>query len=579
MKNVKIFCSIPVFITLLLGYTQSLGQPPARQTPGGAPPIARPAIQPPYTSLVPKFTFGKTLKEQEEQLKNNPLMLRFAEARKQAAIANPNRPIYHMTSAEGRLGDPNGLAFWQGRWHMFYQGFPPDDGRQHWGHVVSDDLVHWRDLPYAIYPNPERAVFSGSALVEDNRVIAMYHGAGLGNIAAVSDDPLLLNWEKKLKNGLPTISTKSPDGTSLLPYVVFDPSIWKRDGTYYALAGGKRAPETAAIGRQPQAMAYLFKSKDLVNWDYLHEFVEGDRYTMIGDDYACPYFWPIGDRYIMNFFSHMSGGQFLLGDYDKAKDKFTATSGSGPSGLGPPSSTPDGKGGVVVVYTVGGVLAIPRKLTLLGRDEIGQEPAADFSSLHYNPKHIGTTPLPANKEVVLNGISGNTMEISAEIAPGNAQTIELNVLRSPNKEEYTRIIIFRGKGYNGTGQVYVQGPGTALVPIGMLPGLLGTPRPAAPPAPAPMTQSSLLTIDPSYSSLTGTFRGVYTVPFNLNQNDPIKLRVFIDKGLVEVFVNGKQALSLSVSPSRDDSVGVSLRAQGQDAELKMLDAWQMKGIY
>ncbi len=110
---------------------------------------------PDYTSRVPKYTFGKTLGEQEEQLKTNPLILRFKESRRKMA-GDPYRPIYHYVNPENRLNDPNGLCFWQGRWHLFYQGYPPEDPRQHWGHAVSDDLIHWRDLPYANYPTPER---------------------------------------------------------------------------------------------------------------------------------------------------------------------------------------------------------------------------------------------------------------------------------------------------------------------------------------------------------------------------------------------------------------------------------------
>jgi beta-fructofuranosidase len=582
--NLKILGSISVFIALLFGYSQSSGQVPAgqrppAQTPAGQRPPA-PVYQPPYTSATPHFTFGKTLKEQEDQLKNNPLMLRFAESRKALMAANPNRPIYHMFAAEGRLGDPNGLAFWQGNWHLFYQAWPTDDSRQHWGHVVSKDLVHWRDLPYAIYPNPEIKVYSGSTLVEDNRVIAMYYGTAKGDMVAVSDDPLLLNWNKILKNGGAVIPTMSSDG-SMLPYVVFDACIWNKDGTYYSLAGGKRAPETALGGKPPQAMAYLFKSKDLVNWDYVHEFVEGDRYTMLGDDYACPYFWPLGDKYILIFFSHNSGGQFLLGDYDKTRDKFIATFGSGPKGLAQPSSTPDGKGRVVVVYAVGGVLGIPRLLTLLGPDEVGQEPAPDFSSLHYDARQIGKTLLPANQEVVLNGISGNTMEISAEIDPKGSHSIELNVLRSPGNEEYTRILISKGPRTYGRGIAYIQGPGTALMPDDLVPLFIpghpgrvntGFGRGAGTPGPQP----KLLTIESYYA---GNFSAPLTGSFLLSPGESIKLRVFIDKGLVEVFVNGKQALSTSVNPSRLDSKSVSIKSHGQDAELISLDAWQMKGIY
>ncbi|MCP4451715.1 MAG: twin-arginine translocation signal domain-containing protein, partial [Planctomycetes bacterium] len=102
-------------------------------------------------SKVPRFTFANTRAEQERQLKGNPLLARFRESRK-TLLKDPHHPFYHFVSPENRLNDPNGLCFWQGQWHMFYQGYPPEDPRQHWGHVVSDDLIHWRDLPYAIYP-------------------------------------------------------------------------------------------------------------------------------------------------------------------------------------------------------------------------------------------------------------------------------------------------------------------------------------------------------------------------------------------------------------------------------------------
>ncbi|MEN6453090.1 MAG: hypothetical protein ABFD10_02460, partial [Prolixibacteraceae bacterium] len=128
-----------------------------------------------YTSKVPHFTFGNEPEEQEKQLKDNPLVQRFRQSRKELS-ADRHRPFYHFISPEGKLNDPNGLCFWKGKWHLFFQAYPPEDPRQHWGHAVSDDLIHWRDLPYAIYPVPEEMVFSGSTWVENNRVIAMYHG-------------------------------------------------------------------------------------------------------------------------------------------------------------------------------------------------------------------------------------------------------------------------------------------------------------------------------------------------------------------------------------------------------------------
>ena len=542
------------------------------------------ADQPPYISPVPKFTFATTLAEQEQQLKTNPLVLRFAESRKKQST-DPYRPIYHFVSPESTLNDPNGLCFWQGNWHMFYQGYPPEDRRQHWGHAISKDLIHWKDLPYAIYPSPERAVFSGGAMVEDNRVIAIYQGTAVGNMVAVSDDPLLLNWEKV--TGKAVIPAKSTTGFSL-PYSVFDPSIWKKDGIYYSLSAG-RAPRSdgGLFGT-----ASLFRSKDLATWEYLHEFVEGDRFTLKGDDYACPYFWPIGDRYIMPFFSHMSGGQYLLGDYDKAKDKFLVSSHSkfnfgavGPAGVHAPSAAPDGKGGVIIIFNMNAgkptgewnhIMSLPRKLTLAAKDDLRQEPTGDIESLRYNKQETGAMKLVANKETVLKNIKGNAIEIAAEINPKNAQVIELNVLRSPNKEEYTRIIIYKEKGFS-KGLDYQAGNGTAFMPADLIPLVTGEkPGPRN-----PNVRASLISIESSFSSTLPDvqLRAPETAPFILEQNENIKLRIFIDKSVVEVFVNGKQCVAMRVYPGREDSMGVSILSHGQEAELLSLEAWQIKNIY
>ena len=102
-------------------------------------------------SRVPQYRFAGTLAEQERQLATNPLVLRMLAARREKA-ADPWRPVYHYVNPEYTLNDPNGLCYWQGRWHLFYQARPPEDTRQHWGHAVSDDLVHWRDLPMRSIP-------------------------------------------------------------------------------------------------------------------------------------------------------------------------------------------------------------------------------------------------------------------------------------------------------------------------------------------------------------------------------------------------------------------------------------------
>jgi len=75
-------------------------------------------------SPIERFTITGTLEEQEAQLKDNPMLKRFAEWRKER-LRDRHTPRYHFSSPECRLNDPNGLSFWNGKWHMFYQAFPP----------------------------------------------------------------------------------------------------------------------------------------------------------------------------------------------------------------------------------------------------------------------------------------------------------------------------------------------------------------------------------------------------------------------------------------------------------------------
>jgi beta-fructofuranosidase len=330
----------------------------------------------------------------------------------------------------------------------------------------------------------------------------------------------------------------------------------------------------------------------LATWEYVHEFVEGDRFTEKGDDYACPYFWPIGERYIMPFFSHMSGGQYMLGDYDKEKDKFMVSShskfnfgASGPAGVHAPSAAPDGKGGVIIIFNMNPgkptgewnqIMSLARKLTLVGKDDLRQEPAGDIESLRGSKQSTGVMKLPANREVVLNNIKGNAMEISAEINLKNSQLLELNVLRSPKKEEYTRIIFYKNKGFS-KGLDYRSGEGTVVMPADLIPLATGEkpgPRPANP-------RMSLISIESSFSSTLPDVqvRAAETAPVQLNDEEPLKLRIFIDKSVLEVFVNGKQCVAMRIYPGRDDSTGVSILSHGQDAELTSIEAWQMKSIY
>lgn len=513
-------------------------------------------------SKLPQRVYSNTLKGQIEELKVDPQIKFFRENRLKLS-KDPYRPIYHFSSPESILHDPNGLCYWQGKWHLFYQYLPEEDFRQHWGHAVSEDLIHWEDLPVALYPAPEKMVYSGATLVEEDRVIAMYNGVGIGTMVAVSNDPLLLNWKKI---AIPAITNISEDGKRL-PFHVGDANIWKVDSVYYAVTGGGR--KATGPGGIRMRENYLFSSNNLIDWVPRHEFMVNERFLLPGDDAACPYFWPIGDQYIFFLYSHMTGGQYLIGDYDKEKQLFYPTQHGKsnfmsflPGGVHAPSAFPEGQGGVVTLFNMHqgkktpgwrGMITLPRRFSLTSERNLKIEPHENVKSLRETNKSLKNIPLKKNKEVVLPGIIGNAYELLLEIDLKDCPMFELNVLRSPDKEEYTSIKFFKDRGFPLENQN---------------PKLKGR-------------FQSIVSVETAYSSILPDVksRAPEVAPVVLDEDETLKLHVFVDKSIIEVFVNNRQALAVRVYPGLKNSTRVSLRAQGADAELINLDFWQMKSIY
>jgi beta-fructofuranosidase len=533
----------------------------------------------PVKSTTPRQHFAGDLATQEQQLENDVLLARFRASRAGKA-QDRYRPYYHFSPPENGLNDPNGLCFWQGNWHLFYQGYPVE-GRVHWGHAISTDLIHWRDLPYAIYPDTEENCFSGTTFVEEDRVIAAFYGhqGEAGLMIATASDPLLLNWE--VLTGKAVIRNIDYDELGR-PHQVYDPCIWKDGEFYYVLCGGwadginplaephahnKVGADDATPGRM---VDHLYRSRDLQEWVYMGQFMERDLFGFSGDDGSCPYFWPIGaangeERHVLLTFSHVHAAMYVVGDYDRERQRFVARRGgylnSGRQGGGSihaPSAFPDGQGGVHCLYNVtegrpqqgwSQIMSLPRTYTLGADDRLLMQPAGDVESLRREAVELSDIALPANEEVVVEQVRGDALEIVARIEPGASRLLSLRVLRAPDLSEYTAIHFHREAGKDWANRSWG-------------------------------VRDSIVTIDPTFATTSG--EGEINVPQSCAvpyvEGEPIELRLFVDRSIVEVFVNGSACLT-RVYPEGSESVGFSMTSRGQDALCRSLSAWTMERVF
>jgi fructan beta-fructosidase len=199
------------------------------------------------------------------------------------------RPQFHFSPASHWMNDPNGLVYLDGEYHLFYQYYPDSSvwGPMHWGHTVSRDLIHWENLPVALYPDSLGYIFSGSAVIDTKS------SSGLGT---VQNPPMVAIFtyhnpflEKKGSNifqnqGMAYSIDKGRTFTKYAANPVLknpgirdfrDPKVFRYNGT------GKWIMIMAVHDR-----VNIYSSPDLINWNFESEF--GKNAGAHGGVWECP---------------------------------------------------------------------------------------------------------------------------------------------------------------------------------------------------------------------------------------------------------------------------------------------------
>ena len=377
---------------------------------------------------------------------------RYEEEREQL-ISEDERPAFHLSARVGWMNDPNGFSFYNGKFHMFYQYYPYDShwGPMHWGHAISDDLLHWEYLPAALAPDnayDRDGCFSGSAItLDDGRQMLMYTGVmneydENGERHEVQTQNLAFgdgaNYRKYAHNPILT-EDDLPEGGNR--YSFRDPKMWRlEDGSFRMLA----ANDVKGYG----GTMLMFRSDDAINWEYSHALVK-NRYR-IGLMWECPDFFELDGKSVLlasamdmlpdGLEYHNGNGTFyMIGRYDKETEQFVEecnhTVDYGIDFYAPQTIlTPDGRR-VMIGWMQNwdtcnlrtesipwyGQMSIPRELSIRN-GILYQRPIQEFDKMRGKKTSYSHVKV-INDEITLPGIEGRFIDLELEIFAANPKEV------------------------------------------------------------------------------------------------------------------------------------------------------------
>ncbi|MBX3002074.1 MAG: glycoside hydrolase family 32 protein [Caldilineaceae bacterium] len=464
-----------------------------------------------------------------------------------------HRASYHFQPPAHWMNDPNGVIHWQGAYHLFYQYNPKGawHERVHWGHAVSQDLVHWRDLPIALTPTDggidDGGCWSGCAVDLGDEVRLFYTGVRPQVVCtAVSSDADLRTWQK---DPTPLIDAPPAGIDAGSPADFRDPYIWREDDGWYMVIGARQE----GVG----GLALLYRSADLQHWDYLHPLLAGDASVTEpfwpGTMWECPnFFYLDGAPVLMVSVQDKGKGELRYPAYytGPLQDWRLIPTAAGKIDHGgafyAPLTMKDHQGRMLMwgwlqedrsreaqrAAAWSGIMSLPRQLFLHEDGSVGQRPVPELTTLRRDHWARGPLTLTADGPNPLAEVRGRALELALICKPAAGDILLLDLLAAPDGSERTQL------RYEA--------------------------------------ETGLLTLDRSQSSLSADAGKDPMTAFVPLVDGRLTLRVFVDGSTLEIFANERICMASRVYPTDPQSEEIRLSGSGV---IEQINVWKMAPIW
>ncbi|MFZ1771053.1 MAG: glycoside hydrolase family 32 protein, partial [Caldilinea sp.] len=379
--------------------------------------------------------------------------------------ADPHRPHYHFLPPANWMNDPNGMIHWEGVFHLFYQYNPngPFHGTIHWGHASSEDLVHWRDHPVALAPQPGGAdadgCWSGCAVNDNGAPTFVYTGVQPQTVCLAMSHDGLETWQQYAGN--PVIAAPPAEIAAHCGDDFRDPYVWREEDGWWMVIGTRRA----GVG----GLVLLYRSADLKQWEFVRVLLSGDEAGNTrfyeGAMFECPNLLDFGERRALIIAAQdaahrLHHAAYFAGPY---RDHHFAPDTGGVLVHGhafyAPQATRLDDGRIVMFGWLretrpleaaksagwNGCMSLPLIVTMAADGSLRLTPAQELETLRRQAWTVSDLPLAPHTEHRLE-VAGNALELIVEFEADTVDDYGLAVCCAPDGAEQTRIIVRPERG-------------------------------------------------------------------------------------------------------------------------------------